>query len=151
MIYHRSMNLKILCAFVVLILLSPKLTLAFAPENDIVLRVTDDTWLYVNTSEYGSDNEEVSLPIAAVPSWVPRISGEYLRYQVLLSDRVFSGLDVSAILLSNAPIKGNKYVVPASETYNFTLIALITIPESSQSTMVGEVTSLSIEVTSLPK
>ena len=139
------MKSKILFIFALLVILSPTSAQAFNPENGQVFRLTADTWLYINTAEYGSSDEEVSVPIATAPNWVPRISGEYLRYQVLLSERIVAGLDTKAIVLSNAPIEDNRYVVPRGESHSFTLMALITIEGEVPPT---EQINLSLEVTS---
>ena len=138
------MKLKItaICAFA--ILLSPTLSHAFVTETEQVTRLSNDVWLYVNTAEYGSTDQEVRIPVATAPNWVPRINGQYLKYQVLLSDRPFAGLDTAAIVLSDAPIVDNQYVVPADGSYSFTLIALITIPNIG----LDEQVNLSLEVTS---
>jgi|AntRauTorcE11897_2_1112592.scaffolds.fasta_scaffold14854_2 hypothetical protein len=139
------MKSKILFTLALLALLSPNLTLAFTPENGTVTRLTNDTWLYLNVAEYGSPDGEVSLPIATAPSWMPRISGQYLRYQVLLSDQVIAGLDTNAMLLSDAPIDDNRYLVPAGQSHSFILMALITL---SDPVSPGEQIDLSLEVTS---
>jgi hypothetical protein len=139
------MKSKIVGIFAVLILLSPSVTLAFESKNEQVFRLTNDVWLYVNTAQYGSSDREVSLPIATAPSWVPRISGEYLRYQVLLSGRSIAGLDTTAIVLSDAPIVDNRYVVPAGASHSFTLMALVTIPDEVPPTGLID---LSLQVTS---
>ena len=43
------MKSKMLFVFVALVLLSPNLTLAFVPENGTASKVSNDTWLYINT------------------------------------------------------------------------------------------------------
>src|SRR6056297_2247290 len=141
------MKSKITCIFAVLILLSPSLTQAFTLENQRVVRISTDTWLYTNTAQYGSEDSETVVPIATAPNWKPRISGQYLRYQVLLSGQVIAGLDTAAIVLSDAPIVDNQYVVPAGESYNFTLMSIVTL---SDPVLPGEQINLSLEVTSEP-
>lgn len=139
------MKSKMLCVVALLILWTPSQVQAFTAENERVLRLSDDVWLYVNTAEYGSASNEVSVPIATAPNWRPRISGDYLRYQVLLSGRPMAGLDTQAAVLSAAPIKAGRYVVPVNESYRFTLVALITIPGA---VLPSERLDLSLEVTS---
>jgi len=138
------MKSKTIILFALLVLCSPSLSHAFFAENARITQVLADTWLYIITAQYGSDDGEVTMPIAAAPNWKPRVSGEYLRYQVLLSDRPFAGLDTAAIVLSDAPIVDNQYVVPAGASYSFTIMALITIPNVAQ----NEQINLSLEVTS---
>ena len=124
------MKSKTLFIGALLVLCSPSFALAFTPDNGQVTRLTDDVWLYVNTAEYGSSDGEVTIPIATAPSWMPRISREtYLRYRVRIGDRGIAGLDTKAIVLSNAPVVDNQYVVPANESYSFTFIALVRIPD----------------------
>ena len=142
------MKSKIFFIFVAIFIASPISALAFETENGKAIQVSSDTWLYVNTHEFGSVDEAVTIPVAAVPNWMPRMSGEYLKYQVLLGDRVFAGLDTSALVLSQAPIVGNQYVVPAGESYSFTFFALLTIPVAEDAPDKSEPVGLSIEVTS---
>jgi hypothetical protein len=121
-------------------LLLPLSASAFNLENGTTVQLNADTWLHVNTIELGSD-ERTSVPIAAEPNWVPRISGEYLRYQVLLAGQPYAGLDSSGLVLSDAPIEDNHYVIPAGEAYDFTFITFLTIPAAQS------VTDVAVEVT----
>jgi hypothetical protein len=139
------MKSKILFIFALVFILSSSSVHAFNPEDGQAVRLNNDTWLYVNTAEYGSDDEEVSVPIATAPSWMPRITGDYLRYQVRLSNRIVAGLDTEAIVLSGAPIEDGRYVVPVGESYSFVLMALINIPNG---VLPNEQIDLSLEVRS---
>jgi len=139
------MKSKIVIVVMVLLLVSPGITHAFDPDQGETTRVSNNVWLYVNTAEYGSIDAEVTIPVAATPNWVPRISREtHLRYQVRINDRGINGLDSNSVVLSDAPIVGNQYVIPAGESYSFTLLSLITIPDQILPT---EEIDLSLRVT----
>ena len=139
------MKSKIVIMAMVLCLVSPGVSHAFDPQQGQTTRVSDDVWLFLNTTEYGSAEVAVTVPIAAAPNWVPRISREtYLRYQVRVGERSIAGLDSQSIVLSNAPIVDGQYVVPAGESYTFTLMSLVTIPDQIAPT---EQIDLSLRVT----
>lgn len=121
-------------------LLLPVSASAFSLENGTAVQLSAETWLSVNTVRLSAD-EVSSVPIAAEPNWVPRISGEYLRYQVLLAGQPYAGLESSGLVLSDAPIEGNRYVIPAGEAYDFTFVTFLTIPASQS------VTDVVVEVT----
>lgn len=125
----------------------PNSALAFSANNASVTRVSDNTWVYINQVEYGNTQGETLVPIAAVPNWQPRMQGDYLKYRVKINDQSFAGLDTNALVLSDATVVDNQYVVPAGEKRTFTLFSVITLPSAAE---VSPATSVSLEVTSFP-
>lgn len=139
------MKSKIFFIAALLFVCGPSAAHAFDSAQGQTTRVSDNVWLFLNTAQFGSSTAEVTIPVAAAPNWVPRISREtVLRYQVRINERGIAGLDSQSIVLSDAPIVGNQYVVPAGETYNFTFMSLVTIPDEILPT---EQIDLSVRVT----
>jgi len=130
-----------------LLAFNPNSAQAFSAEEASVIRVTDNSWLYINQAEYGNTQGETKVPIAAVPSWVPRMQGDYLKYRVRINGQSFAGLDTNAMVLSDATIDGTQYIVPAGEKRTFTLFSIITLPSESETSPETEV---SLEITDLP-
>jgi hypothetical protein len=103
--------------------------------------------VYINQAEYGNQESEVLVPIASVPNWLPRTQGNYLKYQVQVDGRTVVGLDTSSMVLSDATISGNQYLVPAGEKRMFTLMTFITVPTTE---LISPETSVSLSITDLP-
>ncbi len=119
-------NMLLVCA--ALAWLAPQSSLAFSAGEGTMTPITDNTWLYSATRSYTASTQAMAVPMAAVPDWTPRTSGKYLKYQVLINDKPVAGLESQAIVLSSATITERGYSVPAGESADFTLIAIITLP-----------------------
>ena len=131
---------------VAIALLTPTASQAFSGEGEFT-KLNDSTLLYIETRSQIALNGDVRLPVAAVPNWMPRKTGNYLKYQILINDQVFAGLDSNAMVLSSAQINDGAYVLPTGETTDFTLFLLLTMPEGTEFT---ESSNIKLEVTDFP-
>jgi hypothetical protein len=139
---HKQLFLASLLAILAL----PISVKAFTGDGDLI-RLANNTWVYTETITLGAEANAFKVPIIAVPSWTPRVSGDYLKYQISLNDRPFAGLDTSALVLSTAKIEDTTYVVEAGETAEFTLFSIISLQSD---VVTSPDLTLDFEVTSFP-
>jgi hypothetical protein len=100
--------------------------------------------LFAITYTFGSANRDIDLPIMAVRDSLPTLP-HALGYTLLDSKGSTSAVGtMRGVVLSKAPIVGDRYHIKAGESASFTFVTLLTTPPTTASS------SYKVRVTALP-
>lgn len=116
----------------------PQLSLAYQVIDTSVTFVNEHSVLYTIKYQLGFEKYSVVAPIGAVASNSASVGSPYVQFELDANKS-----RISALVLSDAAIENNQYLVPQGESREFTLVVLMTSP-----TQITEAAPL--QVTALP-
>lgn len=145
-----TFKIKTLVLFVGVLIIMPNFTFAYFTTGQSATKVNDNTLLYTITYQFGMKNSALRMPIGAVRGLEFGTTSPYLGYELLQdSETPITGGESYSLVLSNAKVVDNEYLIPSGQAAEFTLVTLVHLPDN----FVPETTKdydLSLLVTSLP-
>ncbi|MCD5381326.1 MAG: hypothetical protein LR008_01995 [Candidatus Pacebacteria bacterium] len=144
----NKLKIKLFIGAFAALLILPSTTHAYFTTEQSVVKITDDTVLFTVTYSFGIPGRELYMPIGAIRSNNGQTPSPYLEYNIIGDkETTFTAGTAGSLVFTNdkdVEIRNNQYYLPASESADFTLVSLVTIPKESQTQ------NLSLLVTSLP-
>jgi hypothetical protein len=131
----KTSKLKLYITAICVSLLLPSLSSAYFTTDQSATRLTSDTILFTVSYTFGHSDRELYMPIGAMRGIDTKSNSPYAGYTVLNDDEVTEEGTTSAIVLTknkSVEIKDNQYFLPAGKRAEFTLVTLLSIPESEQ-------------------
>lgn len=116
---------------------------AYRPETTQVTAFANNTYLITHTFTSGFLNEASTIPLLASIA-EPKTEDNTITYFSLTAPVALNASATTALILSDAPIMNNQYVIPAATRATFTLLTIVTLPTAVDPKILG------ITINSLP-
>jgi len=143
LVYMQKISF-IIFALVLGIFLIPQSTQAYVTTSQTAIRLNENNVLFLITYEFGHDSLSYRLPIQAHRG---EESADAVSFDILKDGKLRTNIGKTmSIVLSKAKLEEGKYVVQKNDTEEFTLLALLTLPEDRAASS----TDFALSVSSLP-
>ncbi len=117
--------------FTIALISLPQTSSAYETTKQSALQINENTILYTITYRFGFLNREVYLPIGAMRGLANASTSPYVGFDILNNGTSTTQGKVGALVLSTAEIKNNHYYLPEGKSGDFTLVALMTLPQGN--------------------
>lgn len=135
---------QICVAFVFFFMLLPQSGEAYVSTKQSAIRLSDDALLFLVTYEFGHDTFAYNMPVIAKRG---SESSGVVGYDILSDGKLRTNIgETAAVVLSDAKLENNMYVVPAGESKEFTLVTFLKLPAERSASS----TDFALHVSSLP-
>lgn len=124
----------------------PTATFAYFTTSQSAIALNENTILFSIKYKFGMVNSDLEMPIGAIRN--AEFNGEktYLGYELFADGQKVSTIGAAGLVLSNAKVDKNKYLVPKGASEEFQLIVIAKIADIS----LLKNPDLLLKVTSLP-
>lgn len=142
----KTHKMKLVAWLFVLALFIPQSSQAYFTTAQSATKLSADTFLFTISYKFGFQNRGLYMPIMAVRDNDATSSPTRAEYAILQDGAVISAGLSNAIVLTNdsaVVIKDGQYYLPPGKTATYTLVTLLTIPQTEQD-------QLSLLMTHLP-
>ena len=113
------------------LVLAPATGFAYQVTSSSATKLNDTTYLYTISYQLGSVKYDIMAPIGTVRAG--ERGSPYVSYTFTQDeDEELIGGTSSAVVLSTAPVVGNRYQVKAGESQRFTLFALLSFDKAPE-------------------
>lgn len=129
----KNLKFKLFISIFAFALVLPASASAYSTTNQTATRLNADTVLYTITYKFGFLNRELLMPIIAKEALSETTFPNFVEYAIAdETNKIVANVDTKAIVLSNDKdvlVKDGQYYLPKGKAAEFTLMALVKIPE----------------------